>query len=278
MPSATSKIEFRIQIWNIHPQPLIPNPYPPAMPDLIAQGIEAQQRWRRTLTEGEEIVLGRLGGAWAVPWDQQVSRRHAALRGTAAGTGGRAAARGAEPHFSPRRGGRTMHGWRPANISSLGRRRSRVADQQVSVTSDSPEPMQQQSFSAQYLKEVRFRNPDHRIEVLSRLPDVISGASDDQELFVRLVSMLLAGVPRADAAAVVAVETDGGGGQERARTDRSAPARPRPAFCTGTSGWPSAAIFGRAGADPRSAAAAAERAARVARGGGRRRRIVYGQR
>ncbi len=76
----------------------------------------------------------------------------------------------------------------------------------MNVTTDAPEPVQQQSFSAQYLKGVRFRNPDHRIEVLSRLPDVISGASDDRELFVRLVSMLLAGVPRADAAAVVAVE------------------------------------------------------------------------
>ena len=49
------------------------------MPDLIAQGVEAQQRWRRTLSEGESIVLGRLGGVWAVPWDHQVSRRHASL-------------------------------------------------------------------------------------------------------------------------------------------------------------------------------------------------------
>ncbi len=31
------------------------------MPDLIAQGIEAQQRWRRALPEGQPIVLGRLG-------------------------------------------------------------------------------------------------------------------------------------------------------------------------------------------------------------------------
>ena len=54
---------------------------------------------------------------------------------------------------------------------------------------------------------MQFRNPDHRIEVLSRLPDVISGAAGDTELVVRLVSMLLAGVPRADAAAVVAVES-----------------------------------------------------------------------
>jgi adenylate cyclase len=81
-----------------------------------------------------------------------------------------------------------------------------LADQRAEVTADAPEPVQQQSFSIQYLKQIQFRNPDRRIEVLSRLPDVISGATGDQELFVRLVSMLLAGVPRADAAAVVAVD------------------------------------------------------------------------
>ena len=53
--------------------------------------------------------------------------------------------------------------------------------------------------------------------MLSRLPDVISGAAGDQELFVRLVSMLLAGVPRADAAAVVAVEGEGREGEGRGR-------------------------------------------------------------
>ena len=79
------------------------------MPDLIAQGIEAQQRWRRTLPEGEPIVLGRLGGVWAVPWDHQVSRRHASLLWN----GGRlevvAAARRPKPAVPPRQGGRSLH-------------------------------------------------------------------------------------------------------------------------------------------------------------------------
>jgi len=33
------------------------------------------------------------------------------------------------------------------------------------VSVDAPAPLQQQSFSAQYLKQVPFRNPDHRLEV-----------------------------------------------------------------------------------------------------------------
>ena len=103
----------------------------------------------------------------------------------------------------------------PGEHFVIGQTTFTLADQQVNVTADAPAPVQQQSFSSQYLKQVHFRNPDHRIEVLSRLPDVISGAAGDQELFVRLVSMLLAGVPRADAAAVVAVERRGEGRGER---------------------------------------------------------------
>ncbi len=63
-----------------------------------------------------------------------------------------------------------------------------------------------------------FRNPDHRIEVLSRLPEVISGATDDNELCIRLVGMLLAGVPRTDTAAVV---TAAGPPQPPAREPRA---------------------------------------------------------
>src|SRR3989339_1580351 len=53
---------------------------PIVMADLIAQGPEAQQRWRRALPEGQDLTLGRVAGVWAVPWDPHVSRQHAELR------------------------------------------------------------------------------------------------------------------------------------------------------------------------------------------------------
>ena len=178
------------------------------MPDLIAQGIEAQQRWRRTLPEGQTIVLGRLGGVWAVPWDHHVSRRHVRLECKGNRLEVERLPESRNPLF--------LHGKEvdactlaPGEHFVIGQTTFTLADQQVDVTSDAPAPVQQQSFSSQYLKQVHFRNPDHRIEVLSRLPDVISGATGDQELFVRLVSMILAGVLRADAAAVVAIEVEG---------------------------------------------------------------------
>jgi adenylate cyclase len=178
------------------------------MPDLIAQGLEPQQRWRRSLPEGQAVVLGRASGAWAAPWDHHISRRHVQARWTGhrlevtrlPGTRNPVYLRGQDvDQFS----------LRPGEHFVIGDTSFTLADQRANITADMPEPVQQQSFSKQYLRQVQFRHPDHRIEVLSRLPEVISGAAGDAELFVRLVSILLAGVPRADAAAVVAVgETD----------------------------------------------------------------------
>lgn len=179
------------------------------MPDLIAQGTEAQQRWRRTLPDGEPVVLGRIGGVWAVPWDHHVSRRHASLLWNGQSLEIVRLPEARNPLFL---NGKEVDrcSITPGGHFVVGQTTFTLADQQANVTTDAPVPVQQQSFSSQYLKQVQFRNPDHRIEVLSRLPDVISGATGDQELFVRLVSMLLAGVPRADAAAVVAIDPEEG--------------------------------------------------------------------
>jgi len=175
------------------------------MPDLIAQGVEAQQRWRRGLPLRQPVVLGRSGGVWAVPWDLHISRQHVRLEWT----GERLDVARLPDTRNPvylRGEEQTRFSLRPGEHFVIGQTTFTLADQRVNITADAPEPVQQQSYSAQYLKQVRFRNPDHRIEVLSRLPEVISGTAGDLELFVRLVNMILAGVPRADAAAVVAVE------------------------------------------------------------------------
>lgn len=176
------------------------------MPDLIAQGQEAQQRWRRALPEDQLVVLGRTG-IWAVPWDHHISRQHVRLRLAGSRLEVTRLAQTQNPvYFQGRDSARFT--LRPGDHFVIGETTFTLADQRANVTVDAPQPFQQQSFSAQYLKQVQFRNPDYRIEVLSRLPDVISEANGQQELCVRLVSMLLAGVPLADTAAVVVVERE----------------------------------------------------------------------
>src|SRR3954462_4446200 len=49
------------------------------MPDLIAQGLEPENRWRRRLLPGAVQTIGRQAGDWSVPWDDRISRRHAEI-------------------------------------------------------------------------------------------------------------------------------------------------------------------------------------------------------
>ncbi len=185
------------------------------MADLIAQGEQPQQRWRRALVEGQSHVLGRAAGVWSVPWDNHVSRRHVVLEWDGHALRVTRLPEAGNPMFFRGRDSNECL-LQAGDHFVIGDTTFTLADQQVHVEADAPSPAQQQSFSPQSLKKVSFRNPDHRIEVLIRLPEAISGAADDEELCVRLVSMLLAGVPRTELAAVVAVEEgDRGEGDSR---------------------------------------------------------------
>ena len=48
------------------------------MPDLIAQGKKPEQNWRKALSSAT-VILGRTEKCdWETPWDDTISRRHAA--------------------------------------------------------------------------------------------------------------------------------------------------------------------------------------------------------
>src|SRR5205085_90223 len=53
-------------------------PLTSGMPDLIAQGPDPADGWRRPIPADAAVVLGR-DADWPVPWDAFVSRRHAEL-------------------------------------------------------------------------------------------------------------------------------------------------------------------------------------------------------
>jgi adenylate cyclase len=64
----------------------------------------------------------------------------------------------------------------------------------------------ERSFHQQDLESFRFRDADQQIELLSRLPRIMDDSPGDDEFAGRLVELLLEGVPRAEAAAVVQYE------------------------------------------------------------------------
>lgn len=64
-------------------------------------------------------------------------------------------------------------------------------------------PIHESTLSIEQVRAIKIRDAPHQIDVLSRLPNVISGAANEADLHVRLVNMLRAGIRRADAVALV---------------------------------------------------------------------------
>ncbi len=175
------------------------------MPDLIAQGADPRHRWRRALLAHIPVVLGRAGGGWDASWDPQISRRHAQLIWTNDGLR-ITRLEGARNPIYIRGEQKESCVIRTGEHFVIGGTSFTLSDERVNVTSDSPVGANEQAYSPAYLQSLSFRDADQRIEVLSRLPEVISGASSDGELSLRLISLILTGIPRATAAAIVAVE------------------------------------------------------------------------
>ena len=175
------------------------------MADLIAQGADAQHRWRRTLLIGRPVEIGRAPTCWPTSWDDRVSRRHAELIWDGQRLRVRQLPDARNPIFVKGRLA-TEFDIVPGEHFVIGETTFTLADERVNVSLDVPVPLQQQTFSSQYLQQVQFRHSGAHIDILGRLPEVIAGASSDSELSVRVVNLLLTGLPRAGAAALVATK------------------------------------------------------------------------
>jgi adenylate cyclase len=191
------------------------------MPDLIAQGAAAHHRWRRTLPRDEWLILGRATPEWSVPWDERVSREHAELLWDGKRLHVRRLATARNPIFVQ---GEPVESFDllPGQHFVIGDTTLVLLEERVEFSAEAPSPMEEHAFSVQHLRRTRFRDADQRLEVLSGLPKVIASAGSDTELFVNFVNMLLAGVPRAEAVALVAVaaETQAEGRIELLQWDR----------------------------------------------------------
>ncbi|MCA9246131.1 MAG: adenylate/guanylate cyclase domain-containing protein [Planctomycetales bacterium] len=175
------------------------------MADLVAQGAEIGDRWRRSLAEGRTIVIGRAAGSFAADWDDQISRQHVEVCFQNGTLVVRKLADARNPVFFR---GRKSDEFQivPGEHFVIGGTTFTLFDQPVNFTIQSPVPVQQQTFSPQYLQQIQYRNAQARIDVLGRLPDLISGATSEEELFVRLTNLLMAGIPTADAVAIVRLQ------------------------------------------------------------------------
>jgi adenylate cyclase len=188
------------------------------MPKLIAQGADPRHRWRRSLIARVPVILGRAANRWNVPWDPAISRQHAKLVWLEDGLRVTRLESASNPIFFRGKEVDTCL-IRPGEHFVIGGTTFTLTDESIEVSLDSPTPVSEHAFSPAYLQNLQYRNADQRIEMLSQLPEVIQGASSDDELFVRLISLLLAGIPRATSAAIVALDhRDSPADQQESRT------------------------------------------------------------
>ena len=138
-----------------------------------------------------EIVLGRACHGFTVPWDNQISRQHATLHFDGKRLSVCKIPSAGNPIFF--RGTETQeftldHG----DHFVIGETTFNFTVSQAMATVDVPNPIQQKTFSTQFPKQVRYRDADRRMNVLTRLPDVIASAANEEDLLTKMVNTLLA--------------------------------------------------------------------------------------
>lgn len=169
------------------------------MADLVAQGPQLRQRWRKRLPLSGAVVVGRTG-TWSVPWDEHISRRHAHLHWSAGKLTVLKLPEARNPLFYCGAAcDQCTLG--PGQHFVIGSTTFSLLEEQVTIDADARVPAIEHTFTLDDLQRSAFRESAKRLEVLSRLPEVIGG--EDDELCAKLVELLLSGISHATFAAVV---------------------------------------------------------------------------
>ena len=212
--------------------------------ELVVQG-PAGQTFRQQLVEGQVIRLGRAPATgWAVSWDRSISREHADLcwkNGKLTITCLSTAANPVRLRGAPMReivvsaseafeigqssfyvdvtylsaavAQPTVESEAPPAIrmpqptaKDDRSRRHAPAPQEVFETKDVPDVIEENFFKTADLSSVAFGDPERQLEVLSKLPRLITGAQSDVELAYLLCGIILEAIPPATAVAVALFE------------------------------------------------------------------------
>jgi adenylate cyclase len=180
------------------------------MPKLVARGPGSEEK-RCRLRPERPVRLGRRLSAddpavdpFEIPWEGKLSRNQADLRWVRGRLEVERVKEAKNPLFFKGEE-KTSFSMVVGEHFVVGETTFTLSDDRVSVASDDPTPLEIVGYTMAEMRETRYRDPDQRIEVLATLPDVLRSAASDEELFSRLVLLLFAAIPDADAAAIVRV-------------------------------------------------------------------------
>lgn len=183
---------------------------------LVAQGQQAQHRWRRNLDRigeskgtdsvvdwGMGITIGRNQATWNIPWDDRISRKHASIQWTDQGLQVERLPDGRNPIFF--RGEKQDKFLCEAGEHFvIGQTTFTVVRQQAQVNRSHPYAVTEHAFTQEQLRQTRYRDSSSRLEALNRLPEIIGVSASDEELCLRIVNLLLHAISRANWVALIA--------------------------------------------------------------------------
>ena len=177
------------------------------MLELVAQGRTAQDRWRKVLLENIPIELGRTTKEWTVPWDEKISRRHVRMQLVDQNLCIDLIEGASNPIFFKGHE-ETSFSIHPGEHFVIGDTTFLLSNDSALATMEVPSPISQRAFSDEFLRKVRYQDADHRIEVLNRLPEIISSSNDTQVLHGQMVNLLLSGIVSATEVAICRLVND----------------------------------------------------------------------
>ncbi|MCG8650009.1 MAG: adenylate/guanylate cyclase domain-containing protein [Pirellulales bacterium] len=179
------------------------------MPDLIAQGPASENRWRREVpasASGNEVLIGRVGADWNVPWDSMISRGHVRLTPLSDDRVKIQCLESARNAVFYRGQKSTEFTLVPGDHFVIGHTTFTLANRPGASESSAANDVTEHEYDHSVLRRRHFRDAASRIEMLSRLPDLITSSGSDEELLVRVTGVLLQATPSASAVAIVAME------------------------------------------------------------------------
>lgn len=170
--------------------------------DLIAFRDRSGDRQRFVLTEGEHL-LGRSDQAdLSLPWETWLSQQHVRLSVgqslvTARGVGSNPVFFCGEPQ--------TEFQISDGDCFVIGETVFQLARHAEADSSTQDRMVEEVAFDAGQLRNIPFGDADKRIEVLTHLPEVIQDTHTEEDFFLRIAQLLLAGIPRSEAVAIVEI-------------------------------------------------------------------------
>ena len=184
------------------------------MPDLIAQGPMSEHRWRRELpaiTRSTSVLIGRAEADWNVPWDSKISRAHVRLTPVGDNRVEVCCEVNARNPVFFRGKKTTKFTLVPGEHFVIGSTTFTLANRPGASDSTSDIDLTEHEFDHAMLRRRNFRDAAGRIEMLSCLPDLITSSSSDEELLVRVISVLLQATPAASAVAIASADANASG-------------------------------------------------------------------